>query len=490
MSQTWTLIVQNVHRLGNIERGRTTWQIVSTPPNPTVSPTAILIHAWPESRGSSVSETESVCHLGYEKDSGTEFMFANDQLSNGAWDIEDQVTPGDRIGPIFDDDAEALKLGNIRMLRSGTEVWLDFPNHVGLKFYKDRQCENEIPLSSQQPHIIGGGSLTWPHSDVLFVRAENTIFADANNPQVTFDLKLMIRPAGGAANGIEAAKMKFTIVRELRAKKYFQAVRDYIFENNTKFFAHDKAYGSSRKFRLCLMREEASTMYPIDTFHRENPLAGIDAVVGAYPQVSVVVNGNLCFFSYPPLIPTAGHMTDKCHGGMVRFGNFDTNVSSLDATKSGLAGPDAKYVAQYDQSKRYEFIKGRVPEPPPTGLGAALGGLSTNPNEPDRVDREFQMVGYYPSSEQGKGIVFTATQTKGDGGGAQFINDAKESGVPINEADGGRPLVFLLDGGTSTAVAHSSPSDQLNVIVKGPKHTWAYKINTYLLFNCAKPRSN
>ena len=93
-------------------------------------------------------------------------------------------------------------------------------------------------------------------------------------------------------------------------------------------------------------------------------------------------------------------------------------------------------------------------------------------------------------SSSSRGIVFTATQIVGDGGGALFIDDAKKSGVPTNTADGGRPLVFLLDGGTSTAVAHSSPSDQLNVIVKGPKHSWAYKINTYLLFNCIKPRSN
>lgn len=366
------------------------------------------------------------------------------------------------------------------------EVWLDHPAIAGLKFYKTKKCTEEIQLSPDNRFTISASN---PFPDKVFVRAESVAFPPAN-PQVEGDLKLMIKPGGGAAAGIEATKMKFTVIKDLRAKKYFEGARDYIFENNAKFFAHDKAYGSSRKFRLCLMREEGSTMYPIDTYHRETPLAGIDAVVGAYPQLSVVVNGNICFFSDPPLLPTAGHMTDKCHGGMVRFGVFDTNVSSHDATKSSLAGPDAKYVAQYDQPKRYEFAKGQVLEPLPAGMGAALGGLSTNPNEEDRVDREFQMIGYYPSAEQGKGIVFTATQIDGDGGGAQFIDDAKESGVPTNAADGGRPLVFLLDGGTSTAVAHSSPSDQLNVVVKGPKHSWVYKINTYLLFNCVKPRSN
>lgn len=417
-----------------------------------------------------------------EKDKGTEFMFANDNLSNGAWDKQDSTTPG-KPADADDDDAEELYINP--GITEG-EVWLNHPAIAGLKFYRDKKCTQPINLSPSQRLTI---SVSNPFPEKVFVRAESVSFTDTNNPQVEGDLKLMVKPPGGAANGVEATKIKLTIIKDLRAKKYFHGARDRIFENNVKFFAHDKIYGTSRKFRLCLMREEGSTMYSIDTFHRQTPLAGIDAVVGAYPQLSVVVNGNICFFSDPPLFPTAGHMTDKCHGGMVRFGTFDTNVSSHDAAKSSLAGPDAKYVAQYDQPKRYEFVKGRVPETP-AGMEAALGGLSTNPNEPDRIDREFQMIGYYPSTEQGKGIVFTATQIDGDGGGAQFVDDAKESGVPTNATDGGRPLVFLLDGGTSTAVAHSSPNDQLNVIVKGAKHTWVYKINTYLLFHCEKPRAN
>ncbi len=325
------------------------------------------------------------------------------------------------------------------------------------------------------------------------MRAESLSFPDAD-PQLEGDLKLMIKPTGGAANGIEATKMKLTVIKDLKARKYFVGARDYILENNTRFFVHDKVYNFGfRRFRLCVMREEASTMYPIDTFNRATPLAGIGDVVGAYPEISVAVNGNLCFYSNPPQVPNAGgNMTDRCYGGMVRLGNFDTTVSFHDdGTRSVLSGPDAKYVAEYADRKRFEFIKGQVPETPPAGMRAAMGGLSTNPNEENRVNRTFQMIGYHPGSEQGKGVVFTATQLVDEGGGAQFIDDAKHSGVPTNPADFNRPLVFLLDGGTSTAMAHMNPDDQLKVIIAGLKHTpLLYKINTYLLFHCVKPRTN
>ena len=70
----------------------------------------------------------------------------------------------------------------------------------------------------------------------------------------------MIKPAGDDANGIEATKMKLTIVKELGAKKYFHGARDYIFENNTKTFTHHKDYGASTRYRIVAMREESTLM--------------------------------------------------------------------------------------------------------------------------------------------------------------------------------------------------------------------------------------
>jgi len=180
-------------------------------------------------------------------------------------------------------------------------------------------------------------------------------------------------------------------------------------------------------------------------------------------------------------------MTDKCHGRIVRFGQVDWVVSSDDVTKSQLAGNTAKYVGQFDGPRRSIMNQGIVPDTAPGLPGAAMGGLSTNYTDPDRIDREFQMIGFFPGKESGKGITFTATQTDGSGGGPGIAADAERSEVPkLPGTD--KPMVLLLDGGTSTAVAQINPADQLKVIVKGPKHSWLYKINTYLLFRCEPPR--
>jgi hypothetical protein len=70
-----------------------------------------------------------------DKDKVTEFIFANDQLSNGIWDKED-TDPVKPATEKFDDDAEeiAIRPG----LREG-EVWLDHPAIGALSFYKTRE---------------------------------------------------------------------------------------------------------------------------------------------------------------------------------------------------------------------------------------------------------------------------------------------------------------------------------------------------------------
>jgi hypothetical protein len=149
-----------------------------------------------------------------EKDKGTEFMFANDNLSNGAWDKEDTTTEG-KPADADDDDAEAIFVG-IGSLPDQTEVWLEHPASAGLKFYRDRKCTDEIPLSSGQRHVVDG-PVAWPDDNIVFVRAESVNFPDAANPQVEGDLKLMVKIG---SQEIEATKMKLTIIKELGAKKY------------------------------------------------------------------------------------------------------------------------------------------------------------------------------------------------------------------------------------------------------------------------------
>ena len=459
-----------------------------------------------------------------EKDKGTEFMFANDNLSNGAWDKEDTTPPG-KPADADDDDAEAIFVG-IGALPDETEVWLEHPASAGLKFYRDRKCTEEIPLSSSRPHVVGGSS-AWPDDNIVFARAESVSFPDAANPQVEGDLKLMVK-LGGAANGVEATKMKLTIIKGLGAKKYFHGARDYIFENNTRLFVHEKKYPSnspSSTFRICVMREESTSLWPIETFYRNPQIAGIEAVVTAYP-LTVLLNGNQVTFkdgtgswaaAFIGALGTLGIgegklMTDICHGRIKErsAGTFSLSSSdNYDSTTtpmagSVLAGPDpipgtnppeagGKYVAQLSDDK-WTFAAGVVPDNLTQApfVKAALGGLSTYYDNSIRDTEPQQFVGYAPLDNTGKGCVFTASQISGGGHGVSFADDAKKSGVP-NLPGGSKPsdlsLLILDSGDTSVAVAHANPAGTLKVIHKGAKQNGVpYFVNTYLGFYSEPPR--
>ena len=86
-------------------------------------------------------------------------------------------------------------------------------------------------------------------------------------------------------------KLKFTVVNHVGDTKFFHATRDYIMEKNTKLYATEKDY-NGEMMRTVVMRQEATAMKALDTFYRNTKLRGINAVVGAFPEQSVVVNGN------------------------------------------------------------------------------------------------------------------------------------------------------------------------------------------------------
>ena len=357
-----------------------------------------------------------------QKDKGTEFMFANDQLSNGAWDKEDGDTPG-KPSDADDDDAEEIQI-KLTGLPDAAEVWLEHPAIAGLSFYTSRKClaAENVNLSPSQHYIV---SSTNPVSKLatLYVRADGAITFPADDPQVAGDLVLMLKP-NTTAEALEGVRMKFTVVREMRAKKYFQAVRDYIFENNTTLRVDDKKFpeGSSsptNTIRLCLMREEATKMVPFESywddayqgFLASNPPAGtpfepevytsygfgIDGALAADPSMTVVINGNQCDLTDPSLPTEADarrnylsgfalmgetNLSDRCHGRDIINGRKNQSSSDLDDPSlfaagtsyrgSVLAGEDpisgttaeagGKYVAQYADG-HFEIAKGRVPWP-------------------------------------------------------------------------------------------------------------------------------
>lgn len=423
-----------------------------------------------------------------EKEMGTEFMFANDKLSNGIWDKDDTTTPGkptsDQDDSVTDDDdAEAIYINP--GITEG-EVWLDHPAVAGMKFYKTKKCTEEIQLSPDH-HFSISASNPFPDKKV-FLRAENVSFTSTTNPQVEGDLKLMIKPSGGST-GIEAAKMKLTVIKDLGATKYFHGARDYIFEHNTKTFTHHKDYGGT-SYRIVGMREESTVMFGLDTFDHAagtGRLWGIDAVKANYNS-DVIVNGNYVWFSGgTPSLPYL-YMTDRCDGRLC-VGRLILRPPSDDTHFPKYGGATGRYVGHQLDPQAFTFGAGQIPDPP--NIDHGIGGLSTEYGLPIRQTKENQFIGRGKVSETGKGIVFTATNYVGKGGkAADFANDAHNSGVqPLPGGGAGEWELFHLDGSSSVGLILANPAGTQQTVIKGDKHSgWKYYVNTYLLFECEKPR--
>ena len=423
-----------------------------------------------------------------EKDNGTEFLFHNDQLSNGLWDKEDS-DPDKPANAKIDDDAQEIQL--VPGITEG-EVWLEHPAIAGLSFFKTRECNpaDKVNLSSSQKFIISDSN---PFPQTLFVRADGTINFPAANPQIEGDLTLKMKVAGVET---EALKMKLTIVKELAATKYFFAARDYISENNTKTFTHDKKYGANIHYRIVAMREETTTMSAIDTYDHVASAPkqkGINAVRDAYNSSDVIVNGNQCFFSSGGWWNNV--MTDRCDGRLcvgrtvLRPPSDDTHHPLGSVQYGRWAG----YTSIDGINGFFDFKAGQVPESNPSTPDHGMGGFSTNYTLAVRQTAENQLIGYAPMHESQKGVIFTATNFPGKGGKAkEFSEDAKKSGVPLLPGGDSDDLKLLhLDGSTSVGLCLRNPSQGLKTVLKGSKHdggTVSYYINTYLLFECEPPR--
>lgn len=479
------------------------------------------------------------------KDKGTEFIFHNDMLSNGIWDKED-TDPTRPATAQDDDDAEEI------VIEPGItegEVWLEHPAIAKLSFYKTRDCNaaDKVNLSPTSKFTVSASN---PFPDKLFMRADvdGALTYPPADPQFAGDLVLKIK-VGTNGQEIEAVKMKLTVVKQLGAKKFFHASRDYILENNTKLLASDWKWpiaSPTTTIRLCVMREESTKLHPMETYNFiadpeapvGNPvmygLAGIESVINHDQEMTVVINGNQCGFSsgmgtaeaYLLFLLGEPEMTDKCQGRIIIEGVLNsasndhysptTNAPGTNMKGSYLAGPDpipetggpgGKYFAQYSDG-RFEIGTGRMPAnfgPPGTVPQTPLpdngiGGLSGDYELGERANYPNSMIGYHPMSQDGKGVVFAAcgvSFAKGNGKVPEFYDAAKASGVPeipgATLGDGRtKPVINLLlldSGDTSPALAHETPGGNLKLLLKGSKHNGkAYYTNTYLRFKSVQPR--
>jgi hypothetical protein len=484
-----------------------------------------------------------------DQDKGTEYIFRNDHLSNGAWDIEDTGAPaynyplnttmdGAPAGHDADDDAQELK---ITLNANFGSVWFDHPAANQLSLYRTKACRDadRIPISYQTPLDLSTQTLP----SIVYLRADGSFTSESRGK-----FALVV---GKADRSQEYARIELPliVVLKLGDEHFFQAARDYIGEQNTKLFIHDRGFPHnlppsptpSILYRVCVMREEAASLKPMDCKGTTGPYSfgphkGIEAAATSATDATVLVNGNQCFFTagydegnlldLPRMFNT---IADKCHGRCV-YDGVDTTISSDNydpttkpAKGSALAGPDpipstpaatpgagpdgvlgtaddvtnplagsagGKYVG-FQTLGPWSFVAGQAPKGGSSFYG--LGGLSTNYGSLDRADKAHQMIGYAKGEETGKGCVFTATQIRGVGFAPQFKQAAESSGVPAlsPSTDVGAIKLFILDSGMgSVGLLHINGSGALKNAFIGRKHRTnaPYHVSDYLAIKAEKPR--
>lgn len=397
-------------------------------------------------------------------ESGTEYLFVDDQMSNGLWDKDDSAKP---IGHTSDDDLQELKTA---LNPNSGWAWFEHPAIDRLTFYKTKACTAADAIAF--PWNLSNNN---PLPGTIYVRAESA-FAG----QVEGNLVLKHGTQDKSQTYAES-RVRLTIVKGLGDAKFFHACRDYILENNTNFYARQSNY-SGETMRSVVMRQEATTMKALDTYYRSPKLRGIEAVISAFPEQSVIINGN---FNEGLTLNGLVFEDTKCIGRLISGGALDTNMSQDSTqTTAEFAKPEYYYVAQSGNGA-FTFAQGEVPLQ--AGYQEALGGMYRDYAGADAhaanmigqalvgdkkmIFVNMTNVGVDPSGTTGNGVV-------------TFAAAAEASGATD---------ISLLDGGTSCALGYKDPSGVLVKQFMGYKHTGAldkYYIHSYLMFNSSKPRAN
>lgn len=413
---------------------------------------------------------------------GIEYLFANDSLSNGAWDGEDNDSDRPQSSKDDDDVQEILINPGIET----GDVWLTHPAIDALSFFKTPEClsADEINLSPTQKFTL---SPTNKLPAKIYIRADGQLNEPVNDPQIAGDLKLMI-DSGGQQTELE--QLKLTVVSKLGSSDYFRAARDYMYENNWQIHVKDWIKGA-HTYRVISMLEKNTTMTPFDSY--PGKILGIGQVAAYLPKQDVIINGNQAIDDLE--FPFVYEITKRCHGRMVVAGSIRTPPSDDRTMDPGspLAGSQGTHVGQtHVGGGGFVFSGGVVPD----GIyNSALGGLSSDYSK--RAAERAQFIGRFDDPDTDD-IIFTASQIDigSGGGGPDFKRDAVRSGVKdsLSNEDpsvAGRGAELLaLDGSTSVAVAYRKKSAGLQVGPNpGSKQSgFPYYVNVYLTFKSTNPR--
>ncbi len=398
-------------------------------------------------------------------DKGTEFIFYNDQLSNGAWDIGDTTTPG-KPATATDDDAEEIA---VHPRLSEGEVWLDYSAIIGLSFYTSRKClaTEKVNLTPAAHFTISSAN---PFPERLYVRADGTMSFPLGDPQITGDLKLFIKPTG-SLSGTEVAKMKLTVVKELNATKYVAAIRDYIRENNaTHYYAEPIVMGNKIQ-HVAVLRQQAG-------------LTGINASLRKARRIHTVVQ----VWEYPDFIMNCSYVYDnnsddgfyRLHAGELYNGAWDKTCSVLGSSSKGPAAAWVASKGAYSEPS-IDFGTGDIPQ----GYTQGTGGLTTWDGATTGPDNWVTISDVKLGDEA---LIFGGV-SMGTLAARVFYHDALiKSSTATN--------VYLCDGGQSVALAVKSPGGTFEIKESAARHTsfylyspGAYAIKTYLGFSSSRGRS-
>jgi len=277
-----------------------------------------------------------------------------------------------------------------------------------------------------------------------------------------------------------------TIVKAPGGESYFEAVRDYIYENNSSVFSLNyRNTGSSREnFRIVHMVESLTTVLPLEIVSSFPNYYKIADVVALHPDASVIINGNFNYQSWGTvgIVSWALGKTydfekpfDKCWGNVFE-GGVKKGISTLHPSPS-----DHGFFRQGASAPlNLEFGKGNL-----LAAENGMGGMKFEYAKSVTTT----MIGR--SSEKNRErIVFTVTTLNSESV-ADLVNNLIASRIDL--LPGGNPgeyEFFSLDGGSSIALAAIDGSGNLAVVKKAGRHHPGNlnTINNYIRFYSTKPR--
>lgn len=220
-----------------------------------------------------------------EKAKGTEYMFANDEISNGASDREDTTA---QTQSEDDDDAEGI---HIKVGMNSGKVWLEHPAIASLSFYSSKQCypDQKIQITEANPFDLAGPN---PLPETIYARCDQAWSMAADTLEAIGDLVLKFLPIGGG-QPIQAATTRGIVVKELGSTEHHNGAMDYINEKKTTGYTGKvTAKGTifSRDTYYTVMFETRTQMYGINAAPKA--LKGITAVKDSadWKSMTAIIN--------------------------------------------------------------------------------------------------------------------------------------------------------------------------------------------------------